>query len=109
MKELMDSDNMLNMSAIDKHSVQHLMDDTLNESVHAYTQNTRNSLFAAASLLPSNDCDGRTEAAVLLGESIKAAGKKRKFDECDDFYRAINTDLPRLVTEQGLPGVTTLI
>jgi len=109
MKEMLDSDNILNMSAIDKRNVQHLMDDTLNESVHAYTQNTRGSLFAAASLLPSNDCDGRTEAAVILGKSIEAAGKKRKFDECEDFYRAIMTDLPRLFTEQGLQGVTTRI
>ena len=43
------------------------------------------------------------------GGELCRAGKRRKFDESDDFYRAIKTDLPRLVTEQGLPGVTTLI
>jgi hypothetical protein len=106
LQEALAQNSILNMSDGDRSSIKHLMDSALDESVH--THKARTTLFASASLLPTAICDEKTEAALLLETSIKTAGKRRKFDDVEEFNRAIIAEMPKLHTEQGYKGVLAL-
>lgn len=106
LKEALAGNGPLNMSRMDQRSISHLMDSTLDEAVRTHTQK---SLFVSPALLPTITCDEREEAALLLGESIKAANKKREFKDPEDFNRAILADFPKLFVSQGLNGATALL
>lgn len=105
-KEAMARGGPLNMSREDQQNISHLMDATLDEAVRAHTQK---SLFVSPALLPTTTCDEREEAALLLGESLKAANKKREFKDAEEFHRAILQDLPKLFVSQGLSGMTAVV